>query len=117
MRFSDCLKITSIFFPGRWTRIEDPFIPKEFVLHFLAKILEETDQVISPHSVKYLSHRSLPYKAQTLKISYRVYDVNVLEVALQEQNELKLCRTAAFRHHEKDHNEGKNCQNESVCQH
>ena len=40
---------------GRWTRVEDPSIPEDFVLHFVAKILEQTDHVMSPHSVKYLT--------------------------------------------------------------
>ncbi|CAB4022185.1 Hypothetical predicted protein [Paramuricea clavata] len=87
--------------PGRWTRVEDPCVPEEFVLHFLARILDETDQVISPHSIKYLSHRGLPYKAQTQKISYRLYDLVALQCALEEQKTIQLCQSAAFRHHEK----------------
>ena len=88
-------------FSGRWTRVEDPCVPENFVLHFLARILDQTDQVILPHSVKYLSHRGLPYKRLTQKVSYRVYDLVALQMALEEQNIMKLCQSAAFRYHEK----------------
>ena len=70
-------------------------------MHFLARICEQTDQLVSPHSVKYLSHRGLPYKAKTEKISYRVYDLVALQMALEEQEIVKLCQTAAFRYHDK----------------
>ena len=88
-------------FAGRWTRVEDPCVPEKFAMHFLARICEQTDQLVSPHSVKYLSHRGLPYKAKTEKISYRVYDLVALQMALEEQEIVKLCQTAAFRYHDK----------------
>ena len=71
------------------------------MLHFLARILDQTDQVISPHSVKYLSQRGLPYKRLTQKVSYSVYDLVALQMARQEQNIVKLCQSAAFRYDEK----------------
>lgn len=81
--------------------MEDPCVSEKFALHFLARILEQTNQVTSPHSVKFLSHRGLPYKTQTQKISYRVYDVNALQYTLEEQKTIQLCQSAAFRHYDK----------------
>jgi hypothetical protein len=77
---------TPLYITGQWTR-EVPCVSEEFVLHFLARIREQTDQVISPHSVKHLSHRGF-YKVQT----YRVYNMGVLKMVLEEQEfVLRLC--------------------------
>ncbi|CAB3976867.1 GPI transamidase component PIG-S [Paramuricea clavata] len=54
--------------PGRWTQIEDPCVPEAFVLHFIARIAEETTDLISP-----------------------------VRKALDEQGDLKLRETAVFR--------------------
>ena len=48
------------------------------------------DDVISPHSVKFLTHRGLPYRLKTEKISYKVTDMNAVKNALDEQRDLKL---------------------------
>ena len=73
-------------------------MPDSFVLYFIARISQETDDVISPHSVKFLTHRGLPYGLKTEKISYKVYDINAVKNELDEQRDLKLRETAAFRH-------------------
>ena len=84
------------FFPGRWTKIEEPCVPQIYVQHLIAKIAESTESARFPYSVVFLRHRALPYRMQTQKISYKIFDVQALQTALEEQEEMPLQPNAAF---------------------
>ena len=63
--------------------------------------------MVSPHCVRFLTHRGLPYRLKTEKISYKVYDLTAVKNALDEQRDLELRETAAFRHFAEVDDKGK----------
>lgn len=75
-------------------------MPEAFIRHFIAKVVEETADVICPDSVKYQTHRALPYREKCVRISYKSYDLAALKRVLKEQNVLQLRDTVAFRNFE-----------------
>lgn len=86
---------------ARWTKIEEPCIPRTYVEHFIARIAEVTEDARFPNRVIFLGHKGLPYQSETMKISYKIFDVRDLRVALEEQTRAELNESAAFRHHQR----------------
>ena len=76
-------------------------MPEAFIRHFIAKVGEETADVICPDSVKYETHRALPYREKCARISYKSYDLAAVKRVLEEQNVLQLRDSVAFCHFEK----------------
>ncbi|CAB3988973.1 Hypothetical predicted protein [Paramuricea clavata] len=86
--------------PGRSTKIEDPCVPEKYVLHFLASLLELTDEVVSPHSISYTCHRAVPYCVRAIRVNYRVHSLTALKNVLEVQQKVKLSPKVAFCHYE-----------------
>lgn len=79
---------------------EDPCVPESYVLHFLANLQEVTDDVVSPHSISYTSHRAVPYRTRAKRVAYRLHSLTALKSVLEEQKAVKLNPKVAFRHFE-----------------
>ena len=74
-----------ILFLGRWVKIDMHQVPVQFLLHFLAKLQ------VQANSVRDIPHKGLPvYKSNTHKVSYKIYQIEKLQNALDEQSLVQL---------------------------
>ena len=77
----------------------------------MANLQEVTDEVESPHSISYTSHRAVPYRARTKRVAYRIHSLTALKKVLEEQKAVKLNPKVALRHFEQV--EGMECDSSS----
>ena len=69
---------------------EYPCVPEKYMLHFLAELLDQTDEIVSPHSVLFNCHCAVSYRTPTKRVSYRVHTLEALKRVLESQGKVKL---------------------------
>ena len=74
-----------MLFLGRWVKIDMHQVPEQFFLHFLAKLQ------VQANSVRDMPHKGLPvYNSNTRKVSYKIFQLEKLQNALDEQGLVEL---------------------------
>lgn len=83
-----------ILFVGRWIKIDMHQVPAEFFLHFLAKLQ------VQANSVRDMPHKGLPvYKSNARKVSYKIFQLERLQNALDEQGLVQLNTNILYAGH------------------
>lgn len=80
-----CKFCSFILLLGRWVKIDLHQVPAQLFLHFLAKLQ------VQANSVRDMPHKGLPvYKSNTRKVSYKIFQLEKLKNALDEQGLVQL---------------------------
>ena len=74
--------------PGKWVRLEDAFCPSDLFEHLLYELREQHE--LGPHSVSFQPHRKLPYRSNTIKISYKMYNIQWMREILNQNEGIPL---------------------------
>ncbi|KAL9961992.1 hypothetical protein ACROYT_G002024 [Oculina patagonica] len=80
--------------PGKWVRLEDAFCPSDLFQHLLYELHGHAE--FGPHSVSFQPHRKLPYRSSTIKISYKMYNIQWMREILNQNEGMQLKTEETF---------------------